>query len=112
VPTVHLAKTDRAASRRMPLTGAPDGDDQQSTIVTRSAHRSRRRFRRAARSLAGRRRPAQARLIAPGQDILASVAPPGNTGSTSTCTAARRCRARTSPASRRCSRTCIRPGRR
>ncbi len=34
-------------------------------------------------------------IIGPGQDILAAVAPPGTTGVTSTCTAARPCRART-----------------
>jgi subtilisin family serine protease len=37
-------------------------------------------------------------LIAPGQDILAAVAPPGNGGARSTCTAAPRCRALTLPA--------------
>ena len=52
-------------------------------------------------------------LIAPGQDILAAVAPPGNGGRmTSTSTAARRCPARTSRAWPRCSSRSTRTGRR
>ena len=39
-------------------------------------------------------------IAAPGVDVLAAVAPPGNPAACSTCSAARRWRARTSPASR------------
>ena len=66
-------------------------------------HRSRRRSRLAGPLLAARRRPAEARHHGSRPGILAAVAPPGvRAVLTSTCSAARRCRARTSPGSARC----------
>jgi subtilisin family serine protease len=79
VPTVHLADTDRAAVHAYAATPGPTATINQATIVYNvpapfTASFSSRGPLRASGDIL------KPDLMAPGQDILASVAPPGNAG--------------------------------
>ncbi|MBK9715691.1 MAG: S8 family serine peptidase [Kouleothrix sp.] len=79
VPTVHLQSTDRAAVKAYAATAGATATINQATIIYNAAAPFTASF--------SSRGPLQASgdllkpdLIAPGQDILAAVAPPGNSG--------------------------------
>ena len=82
VPTVHLADTDRAAVKAYAATAGATASDRRRRRIVYNARGAvhGERSRRAARSLAGGGDLLKPDLIAPGQDILAAVAPPGNHG--------------------------------
>lgn len=79
VPTVHLQDTDRAAVKSYAATPGPTAVINQATIVLTEPAPFTASFssRGPLRASADLLKPD---LIAPGQDILAAVAPPGNNG--------------------------------
>jgi hypothetical protein len=101
VPTVHLQSTDRAAVKAYAATPGATASINQATIVYNVAAPFTASFSSRGPLLAGGGDLLKPDLIAPGPGHPRAVAPPGNSGACSTSTAAPRCRARTSPASRR-----------
>ena len=79
VPTVHLADTDRAAVKAYAAT-AGNGTIHQATIVFNVPAPTTASFSSRGPLSAGNGDLLKPDVIAPGQDILASVAPPGNGG--------------------------------
>ena len=79
VPTVHLQNTDRVAIKAYAALSLPTASIAQGVIVTTAAAPFTASFssRGPLRASASLLKPD---LIAPGQDILAAVAPPGNNG--------------------------------
>ncbi len=78
VPTVHLQSTDRAAVYAYAATTTPTAKINASTIVTNVAAPFTASFSSRGPLRAGNGDLLKPDLIAPGQDILAAVAPPGN----------------------------------
>ena len=112
VPTVHVTLASGTAIKAYAATAGATASIAQATIVYNLPAPTTASFSSRGPLRAGDGDVLKPDVIAPGQDILAGVAPPGNGGRLSTCTAVRRCRARTLPASPRCCGTCIRTGRR
>jgi hypothetical protein len=80
VPTVHLADTDRAAIKAYVATSNPTGTVSQATINLDAPAPFTASFSSRGPLLAGGGNLLKPDIIAPGQDILAAVAPPGNSG--------------------------------
>ncbi len=80
VPTVHLQSTDRAAVKAYAATPGATATINQATIVTNAAAPFTASFSSRGPLKAGNGDLLKPDLIAPGQDILAAVAPPGNAG--------------------------------
>ncbi|HEX9120710.1 MAG TPA: S8 family peptidase [Terriglobales bacterium] len=80
VPTVHLQNTDYAAVHAYAATVGPTGTIQQATIVYNVAAPFTASFSSRGPLQAGAGNLLKPDVIAPGQDILAAVAPPGNGG--------------------------------
>jgi subtilisin family serine protease len=80
VPTVHLSHTDRPAIKAYAATTAATAKINQATIVYNVAAPLTASFSSRGPLLAGNGDLLKPDVIAPGQDILASVAPPGNGG--------------------------------
>jgi len=80
VPTVHLQNTDRAAVKAYAATVNPTAKINQSTIVFTAPAPFTAAFSSRGPLTAGGGDLLKPDVIAPGQDILASVAPPGNGG--------------------------------
>lgn len=80
VPTVHLADTDRAAIKTYVATASPSGTVSKATINLDAPAPFTASFSSRGPLLAGAGNLLKPDLIAPGQDILAAVAPPGNSG--------------------------------
>jgi len=80
VPTVHLADTDRAAVKVYAATTSPTATINQATIGYNMPAPFTASFSSRGPLLAGGGDLLKPDVIAPGQDILASVAPPGNSG--------------------------------
>jgi subtilisin family serine protease len=80
VPTVHLADTDRAAVKAYAATAGATAKINASTIVFTTPAPLTAAFSSRGPLLAGGGDLLKPDVIAPGQDILASVAPPGNNG--------------------------------
>jgi len=80
VPTVHLQNTDRAAVKAYAATPGATAKINQATIVYDAAAPFTASFSSRGPLRAGNGDLLKPDLIAPGQDILAAVAPPGNTG--------------------------------
>ena len=81
VPTVHLPDTDRAAVKAYADDGRCHGDDQcQRHRLCGSRRPFTAEFSSRGPLLAGGGDLLKPDVIAPGQDILAAVAPPGNAG--------------------------------
>jgi subtilisin family serine protease len=80
VPTVHLADTHRAAIKAYAATAGATASIAKATIVTNAPAPFTAAFSSRGPLLAGGGDLLKPDLIAPGQDILASVAPPGNAG--------------------------------
>jgi len=79
VPTVHLAVTDRAGVKAAAATGMP-ATIAKAQIVFNAAAPFTASFSSRGPALAAAGNLLKPDLIAPGQDILAAVAPPGNNG--------------------------------
>lgn len=79
VPTVHLAVTDRAGVKAAAATGTP-ATIAKAQIVFNAAAPFTASFSSRGPALAAAGNILKPDLIAPGQDILAAVAPPGNNG--------------------------------
>jgi subtilisin family serine protease len=79
VPTVHLAVTDRAAVKAAAATNTP-ATISQATIVFNVPAPFTASFSSRGPALAANGDILKPDVIAPGQDILAAVAPPGNSG--------------------------------
>jgi hypothetical protein len=113
VPSVHVSHLDRAAIKAYAATPGATATINQATVVYTEPAPFTASFSSRGPLQAGGGDLLKPDLIAPGQDILAAVAPPGNGGrSRSTCTAAPRCPARTSPAWPHCLKRSTRAGRR
>ena len=80
VPTVHLADTDRAAVRAYAAGAGATATINQSTLVFNVAAPLTAAFSSRGPLKAGGGDLLKPDLIAPGQDIVAAVAPPGNFG--------------------------------
>jgi len=80
VPTVHLQSTDRAAVKAYAATPGATATINQATIVYNAAAPFTASFSSRGPLRAGNGDLLKPDLIAPGQDILAAVAPPGNSG--------------------------------
>jgi len=80
VPTVHLQNTDRAAVKAYAATPGAMATIGQATIVFNLAAPFTASFSSRGPLRAGNGDLLKPDLIAPGQDILAAVAPPGNSG--------------------------------
>jgi hypothetical protein len=80
VPTVHLQNTDRAAVKAYAATPGATATINQSTIVYNAPAPFTASFSSRGPLRAGGGDLLKPDVIAPGQDILAAVAPPGNAG--------------------------------
>ncbi|MGE5262939.1 MAG: S8 family serine peptidase, partial [Acidobacteriota bacterium] len=80
VPTVHLADTDRAAVKAYAATAGATATINKATIVYNAPAPFTASFSSRGPLRAGGGDLLKPDLIAPGQDILAAVAPPGNAG--------------------------------
>lgn len=80
VPTVHLQSTDRAAVKAYAVVAGATATINASTIVYTAPAPFTASFSSRGPLLAGNGDVLKPDLIAPGQDILAGVAPPGNSG--------------------------------
>lgn len=80
VPTVHLQNTDRAAVKAYAALSSPTASIAQATIVTNAPAPFTASFSSRGPLLAAGGDLLKPDLIAPGQDILAGVSPPGNAG--------------------------------
>ena len=80
VPTVHLQSTDRAAVKAYAATAGATAAINQATIVLNAPAPFTASFSSRGPLRAGNGDLLKPDLIAPGQDILAGVAPPGNSG--------------------------------
>jgi subtilisin family serine protease len=80
VPTVHLQSTDRAAVKAYAATPGATATINAATIVYNAPAPFTASFSSRGPLLAGGGSLLKPDLIAPGQDILAGVAPPGNSG--------------------------------
>ncbi len=80
VPTVHLQNTDRAAVKAYAATAGATATIAQATIVYDEPAPFTASFSSRGPLLAGSGDLLKPDVIAPGQDILAAVAPPGNQG--------------------------------
>ena len=80
VPTVHLQSTDRAAVKAYAAAASATATINQATIVYNAPAPFTASFSSRGPLLAGNGDVLKPDLIAPGQDILAAVAPPGNSG--------------------------------
>jgi len=80
VPTVHLQNTDRAAVKAYAAAAGATATINQSTIVYNAPAPFTALFSSRGPLLAGGGDLLKPDVIAPGQDILAAVAPPGNAG--------------------------------
>jgi len=80
VPSVHLQSTDRAAVKAYAATAGATATINQATIVYNVPAPFTASFSSRGPLLAGGGDLLKPDLIAPGQDILAAVAPPGNSG--------------------------------
>ncbi|MEO6361855.1 MAG: S8 family serine peptidase, partial [Caldimonas sp.] len=80
VPTVHLHHTDRTAVKAYAATLGATATINQATIVSNTPAPFTASFSSRGPLLAGGGDLLKPDLIAPGQDILAAVAPPGNSG--------------------------------
>jgi subtilisin family serine protease len=80
VPTVHLADTDRAAVKAYAATASPTATINQATIVLNAPAPFTAAFSSRGPLTAGGGDLLKPDVIAPGQDILAAVAPPGQGG--------------------------------
>ena len=80
VPTVHLQSTDRAAVKAYAATAGATARINAATIVTNAPAPFTASFSSRGPLQAGNGDLLKPDVIAPGQDILAGVAPPGNAG--------------------------------
>jgi subtilisin family serine protease len=80
VPTVHLQNTDRAAVKAYAATAGATAAINQATIVLNAPAPFTASFSSRGPLLAGNGDLLKPDIIAPGQDILAGVAPPNNSG--------------------------------
>jgi subtilisin family serine protease len=80
IPTVHLQDTDRAAVKAYAATAGATATINQATIVFNTPAPFTASFSSRGPLLAGGGDLLKPDVIAPGQDILAAVAPPGNGG--------------------------------
>jgi subtilisin family serine protease len=80
VPTVHLQNTDRAALKAYAATSGATATINQASIVLNTPAPFTASFSSRGPLRAGNGDLLKPDLIAPGQDILAAVAPPGNAG--------------------------------
>ena len=80
VPTVHLADTDRAAVKAFAATAGATATINQATLVFNVPAPFTASFSSRGPLRAGNGNLLKPDVIAPGQDILAAVAPPGNGG--------------------------------
>jgi subtilisin family serine protease len=80
VPTVHLQVTDRAAVKAYAATAGATATIAKATILLNAPAPFTASFSSRGPLLAGAGNLLKPDLIAPGQDILAAVAPPGNNG--------------------------------
>ncbi|CAN5773198.1 hypothetical protein BH23CHL7_BH23CHL7_05920 [soil metagenome] len=80
VPTVHLAHTDRAALKAYATTPSPTATINASTLVYDAPAPFTAAFSSRGPLVAGGGDLLKPDVIAPGEDILAAVAPPGNYG--------------------------------
>jgi subtilisin family serine protease len=80
VPTVHLQSTDRAAVKAYAATAGATATINQATIIYNAPAPFTASFSSRGPSLAAGGDILKPDVIAPGQDILAAVAPPGNAG--------------------------------
>ncbi|MFL6617832.1 MAG: S8 family serine peptidase, partial [Povalibacter sp.] len=80
VPTVHLADTQRAAVKAYAANPGATGSIAQATIVTNAPAPFTASFSSRGPLIAGAGDLLKPDIIAPGQDVLAGVAPPGNSG--------------------------------
>lgn len=80
VPTVHLQDSDRAAVKAYAAATAPTATINQGTIVMTAPAPFTASFSSRGPLRAGDGNLLKPDIIAPGQDILAAVAPPGNNG--------------------------------
>ncbi len=80
VPTVHLQSTDRAAVKAYAATSGATASIAQALVVFNTPAPFTASFSSRGPLLAGGGDLLKPDLIAPGQDILAAVAPPGNAG--------------------------------
>jgi subtilisin family serine protease len=80
VPTVHLQNTDRAAVKAYAATADATATINQATIIYNAPAPFTASFSSRGPLLAGGGDLLKPDVIAPGQDILAAVAPPGNAG--------------------------------
>ena len=104
VPSIHVDNTVGNTIRTF-LGGEPErtGDDLKGTVVTNQPAPFVAAFSSRGPGLAGGGEDImKPDFMAPGEDILAAVAPEGTTADRWTCSAVRRCRARTWPASAPC----------
>ena len=110
VPTVHLADTARAALKAYAATAGATATINQATIVYNVPAPLTAAFSSRGPLIAGGGDLLKPDVIAPGQDIVAAVAPPATPACSTTSTAGRRCRARTWRDSPRCCAICIPTG--
>jgi subtilisin family serine protease len=80
VPTVHLQNTDRAAVKAYAATAGATATINAATIIYSAAAPFTAAFSSRGPSRAANGDILKPDLIAPGQDVLAGVAPPGNSG--------------------------------
>jgi len=80
VPTVHLADTDRAAVKAYAATAGPTGTINKAQLVFNVPAPFTASFSSRGPLRAGNGNLLKPDVIAPGQDIVAAVAPPGNAG--------------------------------
>ncbi len=80
VPTVHLQVTDRAAVKAYAATAGATASIGQATVVFNAAAPFTASFSSRGPLRAGAGNLLKPDLIAPGQDILAAIAPPANSG--------------------------------
>ena len=80
VPTVHLQSTDRAAVKAYAATASPTAKINAATVTSTTPAPFTASFSSRGPLTAGGGDLLKPDVIAPGQDILASVAPPGNNG--------------------------------
>lgn len=80
VPTVHLQNTDRTAVKAYAATSGPTASINAAAIVLNAPAPFTAAFSSRGPMLAGSGDLLKPDLMAPGQDILAAVAPPGNNG--------------------------------
>jgi hypothetical protein len=80
VPTVHLPDTDRAAVKAYAMTVGPTATISKAQVLLNAPAPFTAAFSSRGPLLAGSGNLLKPDVIAPGQDILAAVAPPGNNG--------------------------------